>query len=90
MGVILKLSSLLRQATDWQETFEVNQYTPLDCLHDLEGRFPDIRKWTHDKHGKMWDLLQFFLNGEMLNRDELTSPIEDGDELFILLNIGGG
>lgn len=90
MSVRLRLSPLLRQATDWQEIFQVDEHTPLECLHHLESQFPDMRKWLYDKHGNMWDRLQFFLNGEMLCLEELTHAIKDDDELFILLNIGGG
>ncbi len=90
MSVRVRLSTLLRQAADWQEIFEVKEQTPLECLHDLESQFPDIRKWIYDKHGNMWDRLQFFLNGEMLCLEELTCCMQDDDELFILLNIGGG
>jgi len=90
MQVRVKLSTLLRQCTNWQEFVELNGNTPMACLQDLEAKYPDIRKWIYDKHGKMWDRLQFFVNGEMICPDELTHPIKEGDELFFLLNIGGG
>ncbi len=90
MSVRVRLSTLLRQAANWQETVEINQYTPLACLQDLETQFPDIRKWIYDKQGNMWGRLQLFVNGEMIRPEELTLPIKDDDELFILLNIGGG
>ena len=49
---------------------------------------PDYR--IYDKDGKMWDRLQLFVNGKMIGRDELSRPMQDGDELQVLLNIGGG
>ena len=90
MGVKVKLSGLLRQAADWQEIIEINQYTPLACLKDLEAQFPDIRKWIYDKHGNMWERMQLFINGVMIKTDDLSRPLKDGDELFLLLHIGGG
>ena len=90
MGVRVKLSGLLRQAADWQEFVEINQYTPLACIQDLERQFPDIKKWIYDKNDKMWDRMQLFVNGEMIPSEELTHPLKDGDELFLLLHIGGG
>lgn len=90
MTVKVRLSNLLRQATDWQEILEVTAETPEECLHIVVTRFPAVRKWIYDKNGKMWDRIQFFVNGKRLDSDQLSKPIRDGDELHILLNIGGG
>jgi molybdopterin converting factor small subunit len=90
MAVTVRLSSLLRQATDWQEIVRVDAQTPEECIHAVVTQFPDVEKWIYDKNGKMWDRIQFFLNGKRIARDELDKPIRDGDELNILLNIGGG
>jgi molybdopterin converting factor small subunit len=88
--VRVKLSNLLRQATNWQEIVEVDAETPEECLRIVEAQFPDVRQWIYDKHGKMWDRLQLFVNGKVIGRDELSMPMQDGDELHVLLNIGGG
>jgi molybdopterin converting factor small subunit len=90
VSVTVKLSSLLRQATNWQEAVEVDAHTSQECLHAVVTRFPDVRKWIYDPDGKMWDRIQFFLNGKRIRWDELDRPIQDGDELHVLLNIGGG
>ena len=90
MTVKVKLSNLLRQATNWQEIVEVAAKTPEECLYAVVTQFPDVRKWIYDKNGKMWDRIQFFVNGKGIGRDQLGKPIHDDDELHILLNIGGG
>ena len=90
MPVQVRLSNLLRQATDWQEIVEVDAQTPEECLLAVVTQFPDVRKWIYDKNGKMWDRIQFFLNGRRIGRNQLDKPIRDGDELHVLLNIGGG
>ncbi|MGW8323243.1 MAG: MoaD/ThiS family protein [Thermodesulfobacteriota bacterium] len=90
MTVKVRLSNLLRQATDWQEMVEVTAKTPEECLHAVVTQFPDVRKWIYDKNGKMWDRIQFFVNGKRIHPDRLGKPVQDGDELHILLNIGGG
>lgn len=90
MPVRVRLSNLLRQATHWQEVVEVDAQTPEECLHAIVTRFPDVRKWIYDKNGKMWDRIQLFVNGEMIRRSELSNPMQEDDELNILLNIGGG
>ncbi len=90
MPVNVKLSTLLRPATGWQEMVEIDADTPADCLKQLEDRFPEIHRWIYDKKGNMWGRLQIFVNGKMILLDELSTPLHDNDELFILLNIGGG
>jgi molybdopterin converting factor small subunit len=90
MTVKVRLSNLLRQATDWQEIVELTAETPEECLDAVVTRFPDVKKWIYDKNGKLWDRIQFFVNKKRISRDELGKPLKEGDELHILLNIGGG
>jgi len=93
MKVKVRISSLLRQfsqITGEPEVFEVTASNAMECLRKLVDRFPSMRQWVYDKEGKVLGLMQFFVNGEKLPADELTTPLRDGDELFILFGIGGG
>ena len=90
MSVNLRVSALLRKFTNWQEVVEVRGANPIECLHDLEAQFPAIRDWLYNKQGELLPQIQFYVNGERIYSDELTNPVKDGDEVFILLAIGGG
>ncbi|MBM3157600.1 MAG: MoaD/ThiS family protein [Chloroflexi bacterium] len=90
MAVKVKVSSLLRKYTNWQEFVEVEGRTPLECLHAIEKQFPSIKRLLYDKQGKLRPQFWFFVNGQKINAGELTSPLKDGDELMILLAISGG
>ena len=90
MSVKVKVSFHLRRFTDEQEFVEVMGHTPLECLHDLETQFPGIKRYIYDKHGDLRPQLQFFVNGQIIYSNELDTTLKDGDELFILLAIGGG
>jgi molybdopterin converting factor small subunit len=90
MSVNIKLSAVLRKATNWQETIEVTGDTPLECLQSLEAQFPSIKQWIYGKDGKVLPQIQFFVNGERIYADELTKRLNSGDELLILLAIAGG
>ncbi len=93
MKVKVKLSNLLRQFSQLQgepEVFEVTGSNPLECLRVMVERYPSMRQWVYDKEGKVLGLMQFFVNGEKLPADELTTPLRDGDELLIFFAIGGG
>ena len=93
MKVKVKLSNLLRQFSQLQgepEVFEVTGSNPLECLRVMVERYPSMRQWVYDKEGKVLGLMQFFVNGEKLPADELTTPLRDGDELLIFFAFGGG
>jgi len=90
MTVKVKVSSLLRKHTNWQEFVEVEGNTPLESLHALEKQFPAVKRLLYDKQGKLRPQFWFFVNGQKINASELTNPLRDGDELMILLAISGG
>ena len=90
MTVTLKISSPLRIFTNWQDMVKVEGSPPKECLHDLEAKFPDIRTLLYDKDGQYLPQVQLFVNGERVYADEWANPLKDGDEMFILLAIGGG
>ncbi len=90
MEVKVRLSSLLRQSAGWKESVTLEAETPLRCLQALIDHYPDMRRWIYDKDGNLWDRLQLFINDGMIHRHELSHPLSEGDELYILLNIGGG
>lgn len=90
MAVKVKVSSLLQKYTNWQESVEVKGNTPLECLHALEEQFPATKRLLYDKQGKLRPQFWFFVNGQRIHVDEYAKPLKDGDELLILLAIGGG
>jgi molybdopterin converting factor small subunit len=91
MSVTVKLHSLLQHKfADGQDTFDVAAATPLDCLCEMESRFPKMKKWLYDAQGELRPQVWFFVNGEKLNPDERASPLTDGDEVMILLAVAGG
>jgi hypothetical protein len=93
MKVKIKMSSLLRQLSQLPkepDTTYVSAPNPIECLQNMADRFPSLKKWVYDNQGRVTPQVQFFVNGEKLLADEFASPLNDGDELFIVLAIGGG
>ena len=90
MSVGIVVSSLLRKFTNGQELVEVRGQSAIECLHNLEVRLPSTRQWLYDKQGDLLPQVQFYVNGEGAYADELTKALEDGNELLVLLAIGGG
>jgi len=90
VSVKVKISSLLRQLTNGQEVVEVTAYSAIECLDNLVVQFPGIRRWLYNKQGQLFPFVHVFVNGETVSTDELTNPLKDGDELLLLIAIGGG
>jgi molybdopterin converting factor small subunit len=90
MSVNVKISLILQKFTDGQEMVEVPTDSPLECLHSVEKKFPKIRKWLYDKQGELRPQVWFLVNRERIYADELTKKLNDNDELYILLAVGGG
>jgi molybdopterin converting factor small subunit len=91
MTVKVSVSSVLRhlsQLTEEPDEFEVAAPNAPECLRTLVDRFPSMKQWTYDKHGEMLPLIQFFVNGEKLENDELATPLKDGDEVLVFFAKG--
>ncbi len=90
MSSTVKLAPLLRKSAGGQETVEVNASSPLESLADLERQFPSVRRWLYDKQGDLRPEVIFFVNGERVFPEELSRPLGDGDEVYLMLAIAGG
>jgi len=90
MDVTIKISSLFRKFTNGQDFVKVTGNNTIECLHELESRFPKMKRWLYDKQGNLRPQIWFFVNGQKVSADELTKPLNDGDELFFMLAISGG
>jgi molybdopterin converting factor small subunit len=90
MSVKVKLPLFLSKFANGQEIVEIVGYNPIECAHNLVVRFPNLRRWLYDKQGELRPQIWFFVNGERIPADELSNPLKDDDELFILLALGGG
>jgi molybdopterin converting factor small subunit len=49
-----------------------------------------VRDWIRDGNGELLAYIQFFVNGERIHGDDLTRSLKNGDEIAIIVAIGGG
>ena len=61
------INSFLRQYIGGEKTIAVKGKTVGDCLDDLEGRFPGIKKQLYDKEGELADLWDVYVNSKLLS-----------------------
>jgi len=87
--VTVKVSPLLRRYTGNKESVNVKGNSPIECLHALEAKYPDLKRLLYDKDGALLPRVMFFVNNQRIHADELNSTLKNGDELLISVAIGG-
>ena len=87
--VTVKVSPLLRRYTNDKESVKVKGNSPMECLHALEAKYPDLKRLLYDKNGVLLPRVMFFVNNQRIHANELNNTVKDGDELLISVAIGG-
>ena len=90
MSIKVNIHQNLRHLTNDLSTVEVNGTTVGECLNDLVGQFPSLRKYVFDKKNRLLNYVDVYVNLESSYPEELAKPVKDGDELDITLIIAGG
>jgi len=91
MGIVkINIPSYMQPFTNSMEVVEVNGSTVGKCLNYLVKQFPGIKGQLFSKNGDLFENVIISVNGESAYPEQLAKPVEDGDELNILLIIGGG
>ena len=89
-SVKVNIPSYMRPFTNTMELVEVNGSTVGKCLNHLIKQFPDIKGQLFSKNGDLFENIIISVNGESAYPEQLVKPVKEGDELNILLIIGGG
>ena len=90
MSIKINIPSHLRTSTNNTEAVEVNGSNVGECLNHLVKQFPGIEKALFNKEGKLLNFIDIYVNKESAFPEELTKPVSPGDELHIVVAIGGG
>jgi molybdopterin converting factor small subunit len=88
MTVTIKVTPILRQYTDENQTVEVEGNTVLDCLKNLVARYPGTGKWLFGN--KDAPMICLFLNKEVILPQALDTKVSRGDIIDLFPVIGGG
>jgi adenylyltransferase/sulfurtransferase len=90
MSVKINIPWLMQDATNGVEIAKVTGNNVSECLQYLAEQFPAIKKQLFDEEGKLSPFVDIHVNGMSAYPDGLAKPVKYGDELAILLVIGGG
>jgi len=90
MSIKINIPSYMQSFTNNMRVVEVNGSTVGECLKHLVKQFPGIKEQLFSKNGNLFENITISVNGESAYPEQLAKPVKDGDELNILLIIGGG
>ena len=90
MSVKINVYYFLPHLTNDQEEIEVDGSTIAQCFEQLISRFPGVKEWLFGKDGRISNFLDIYVNLEMVDPDELTRPVDDGDVIHIVMMLTGG
>ncbi len=89
-SVKINIPSYMRPFTGKAEVVEVSGSTVGNCLNYLVEQFPGIKGQLFSENGDLFENIIISINGEAAYPEQLVKAVKEGDELNILLIIGGG
>ena len=90
MSVKINIPHLFQSSTNGVKEARVNGNTVGECLKDLVMQFSQFEEQLFDKDGKLLKHIDVYINRESTYPEELTKPVNDGDEIHIVKLISGG
>lgn len=88
--MMVRVSGALLRFTDYRRAISVDAPTVEAALVKLAGEYQPLRTVLFDREGRVRATQRIFLNGELLEPDQLASPAGDADCVDLLLAISGG
>jgi len=90
MSIKIDIPSYMKSSTDNRGVVELNGSTVGECLNHLVKQFPRMKKQLFSKDGNLFENIIISINGESAYPEQLAKPVKDGDEIKIVLVVGGG
>jgi molybdopterin synthase sulfur carrier subunit len=91
MSVHVRIPTPLRKFTDGKDTVEAVGSSIAAILADLETKHPGLRERICEPDGKVRRFVNVYVNGDDIRfLENLTSAVNDGDEISIVPAIAGG
>jgi sulfur-carrier protein len=93
LTIKVRISPFLQEFAGNCETVQVEGRTVEECLEDLESRFPGMKSQLgryDDAKFKLFADVSIDVTSRNSHSDELTTVLQDGDELIISVTAFGG
>lgn len=91
MAVQVRIPTPLRKFTGGSDAVEASGDSIASVLEDLDRNHPGLRERICEADGSVRRFVNLYINGDDIRfLDNLTSKVEDGDEISIVPAIAGG
>ena len=90
MTVQVRLHQYFRDMTGGREVVEANGRTVAELIDDLNARYPTLRDHLLDTKGRLQGFVEVFVNNRVVHPSETLMPVNEGDEVEILMIVAGG
>jgi molybdopterin converting factor small subunit len=90
LSIKINIHKTHRQFTNGLDIVEVEGNTVGNCLDNLVGQFPGMKKALFDKKGKLLRIIEIYINSKSAYPNELTKQVKHGDNVHITLLLAGG
>ena len=84
------IPSRYRVPTKGEGRVEVDASTVRTCIEAVEARYPGFQELIFNAKGELHHFSKLFLNGELLDRDALDTPVSGDDIVAVLAPAAGG
>ena len=82
--------STYRVPTKGEGRIEVDASTVRECIQAVEARYPGFQELILNAGGELHLFSKLFLNGELLDRDALDTPVSGDDTVAVIAPAAGG
>ena len=86
----IEIPSRYRVPTKGEGNIEVDADTVRACIEAVEARYPGFQELILNAKGELHLFSKLSLNGELLDRDALDTPVSGNDILAVLAPVAGG
>ncbi len=90
MPVKVHIHSTHRRFTNGQEVVSVEGRTIGECLNHLVQQFPGMEKAIFAKKDTLLNTIEVYHNHTSAHPNELVKPVQDGDEIHLIVMLAGG
>jgi molybdopterin converting factor small subunit len=90
MSPRVNVQYFLPHLTHDRDTVDVEGRTVRECLDRMVELFPPMKRWLFREDGQLANFIDVFVNLESTFPDELTRPVKEGDEIFIVMMLNAG
>ncbi len=86
----VQVPSRYRVPTKGEGRIEVDASTVRACIEAVEARYPGFQELIFNSKGELHLFSKLFLNGELLDRNALDTPVSGDDIVAVLAPAAGG